>query len=140
MILKNKYTQRLLDEWIQHNNIIIGVDIDDTILPYRENFTDTTKVINLVKECINSGAKIIIYTGSVKERYPEILEYCESVGIKVDAINENLIVPFGDNRKVYANIYLDDRSGLLESIDILESALYQYRGYLQEHKHLDDVG
>ena len=128
----NKYEERLLNEWKKHDTIIIGVDVDDTILPYRENFTDVHKVINLVIECVKTGAKVIIYTGSVKERYKEILEYCAKVGIKVDAINENLITPFGDNRKIYANIYLDDRSGLNESMEILESVLYKYRGYLQE--------
>lgn len=138
--MKNQYTQRLFEEWKEHGNILIGVDCDDTILPYRENFTDVQKVIDLIKQCVSTGARIIIYTGSAKERYDEILDYCSLVGIEVDAINENLITPFGDNRKVYANIYLDDRSGLNEAMEILESALYQYRGYLQEHKHYDEVG
>lgn len=140
MIIKNQYTQRLFDEWKQHGNILIGLDVDDTILPYRENFTDCNKVINLVQECIRSNARIIIYTGSAKERYDEIIDYCKSVGIEVSAINENLITPFGDNRKIYANIYLDDRAGLTESLWILESALYQYRGYLKSYKQLDEIG
>jgi hydroxymethylpyrimidine pyrophosphatase-like HAD family hydrolase len=140
MIRKDKYTQRLLDEWIMYDGIILGLDVDDTILPYRENFTDINKVIKLVKESVNSGAKIIIYTGSSKERYPEVLEYCNSVGIKVDKINENIITPFGDNRKIYANHYLDDRADLEGAMQILESALYQYRAYQQNEKSLIDVG
>lgn len=139
MIVKNKYTQRLFNEWKEHGNIIIGLDFDDTIFPYREDFTNHISVINLIKEAIITGAKVIIYTGSAPERYPEVIAYCNKVGIKLSGINENIIVPFGDNRKVYANIYIDDRSGLNEAMTILESALYQYRAYLQELKNYDEV-
>jgi hydroxymethylpyrimidine pyrophosphatase-like HAD family hydrolase len=141
MILKNKYTQRLFEEWKMYNSIIIGVDFDDTIYPYRKNFTDYSRVINLLRECQSTGATLIIYTGSAVDRYDEILSYCNQKGLKIAKINENIITPFGDNRKIYANIYLDDRSGLEESLSILESALYQYRAHLQNNKnYLHDVG
>lgn len=140
-IIKNKYSQRLFEEWKQHKSILIGLDFDDTIFPYRENFTDVQRVINLVKQAQQSNAAIIIYTGSHEDRYKEIINYCSKVGIQITAINENVITPFGDNRKIYANIYLDDRAGLSESLDILESALYQYRAYIQNTKnYIEDVG
>lgn len=134
-----KYQQRLLDEWKNHNGIIIALDFDDTIKPWREDFTDVDKVINIVKEAQKSGATIIIYTGSQKDRHEEIETYCAEKGIKITAINENVITPFGDNRKIYANIYLDDRAGLLEALDTLEWCIYAYRSF-KESIRLDNPG
>ena len=34
-----------------------------------------------------------------------------------------MILPYGNNGKIYANIYLDDRAGLEEALIILEKAL-----------------
>jgi hypothetical protein len=140
MIKNTIYSDRLLSEWKQHGSIIIGLDFDDTIFPYRENFTDINKVINIVKEAIRSNAIVVIYTGSSEDRYSEIQDYCKSIDLKIHSINENIIKPFGDNRKIYANIYLDDRSGLNESIEILTAAMYNYRGYLQNQKPLTEIG
>ena len=56
-----------------------------------------------------------------------ILEYCKEIGINVNSINTNPIkLDFGNNGKVYANIYLDDRAGLLQALDILEETMKLY--------------
>jgi len=135
----NPYVKILSDEWIEHDNIIIGVDFDDTIKPWREDITDHDEVISLLKKAQASNGIIIIYTGSPESRYDEIREYCKRIGIRISKINENVIVPFGDNRKIYCNIYLDDRSGLKEAMHILDSALYLYRAH-KIRKSLDNAG
>lgn len=132
----NPYIKRLANEWIDHDNIIIGVDFDDTIKPWREDITDHSEVISLLKKAQASNGIIIIYTGSPESRYAEIKEYCNQIGIHISKINENVIIPFGDNRKIYCNIYLDDRSGLKEAMHILNSALYLYRA----HKIRESLG
>lgn len=124
----NKYVERLYNEWKEYGRIIIGLDFDDTIFPFRENFTDVESVINLVIEARKVGAIIIIYTGSNPDRYDFIKEYCKEKGLEIDGINMNVITPFGDNRKIYANIYLDDRSGLLESLATLSTAMWKIKG------------
>lgn len=118
----NIYTNRLIEEWNKHNGILIGLDVDDTILPYRKDFTNTDLVIEVIKRAQIYGAKVILNTASHVDRYEYIKSYCESIGIKVEAINENIIFPFGDNRKIYANIYIDDRAGLSEALQILSEA------------------
>jgi len=123
-----KYIDRLVAEWRQHENIIIGVDYDDTIYPYREGFTNIQDVIDTLKEAHKHGAVLVIFTASKEERYPEIEEYCKGVGLEIAGINTSIISPFGDNRKIYANIYLDDRSGLNESLEILKAAIYSIKG------------
>lgn len=137
----NKYKERLFEEWKQHGKIIISVDFDDTICKWNlDNHEDVERTINLVRQASQTGAYIVIFTASSVERYPEIQRYCEGLRLPIDAINKNPIeLPYGNNGKIYYNINLCDRSGLTQALDILEDAMYQYRGYLQTQKPATDV-
>lgn len=139
----DKYVNRLLTEWKQHGKIIISLDFDDTIYLYNDhlgNKEDVERTIKLVKEAFMTGAYIVIFTASSIERYPEIQRYCEELQIPVSCINTNPItLPYGQNGKIYYNINLCDRSGLVQALDILEQAMYQYRGWQQSQKNLIDV-
>jgi len=139
--INNKYVVRLRKEWEQHGKIIIGVDYDDTTSPWKwtkEELLDTVKVIN---EAQSVGAYVVIFTACSKERYPEISAYTTSLGIRVDAINQNPIdIPYGNENKIYANIFLDDRAGLEEAKDILSTCIYLQRSYNRSQIHLDDIG
>lgn len=141
MILKNKYSQRLLGEWIKHGKIIIASDFDSTISPFRgevplDNEEDIARCIDLLKACQQTGCYLIIHTACKEDRHQSIKDYCAKVGLKVDTINQNPVpLTYGNNGKPFANIFLDDRAGLNEAMDILESALYQYRGTLEKYKY-----
>lgn len=127
----NKYVERLYKEWSQHGKIVIAVDFDSTIYPWHtiDNKEDMNKVINLLQVAANTGAYIVIFTCSDPSRYEEIQKYCDSLKIPINTINTNPIdLPYGKHGKVYANIYLDDRAGLNESLNILETAMYKIRG------------
>lgn len=138
-----KYIDRLTKEWNTHGKIVIGVDFDSTLYPYGtiDNSEDIAKVIVLLKDCRFVGCYIMIHTASSELRHPEIKTYCEEIGIKVDSINSNPInLPYGNEGKPYANIYLDDRAGLNEACTILSEALYRQRSYLRSQIHLDEIG
>ena len=137
----NKYIQRLLEEWIQHGKIIISVDYDDTIYPWKMgNEDDIQRTIQLVRVAKETGAYVVIFTASNPDRYEEIQDHCETIKLPIDAINRNPIdLPYGKNGKIYYNINLCDRSGLTQALDILETAMYQYRSYLQQQKPATDV-
>lgn len=141
MDINNKYVARLRKEWEQHGKIIIGVDYDDTISPWKwtkEELLDTVKVI---KEAQAVGAYVVIFTACSKERYSEISAYATSLGIRVDAINQNPIdIPYGNENKIYANIFLDDRAGLEEAKEILSTCIYLQRSYNRSQIHLDEIG
>jgi len=127
----NKYIERLYNEWKQHGKIIIAVDWDSTIesWPTIDNKEDRKRVIDLLQVAYGTGAYITIFTCSNPDRYLEIQKRCEELKIPISSINSNPIeVPYGKHGKVYANIYLDDRAGLNESLDILEKAMYKIRG------------
>lgn len=138
------YLDRLVDEWYQHGKVIIACDYDDTISPWKmkhENHSDFTRVIELLKAAKHTGAFVTIWSACDKGRFDEIRSYCKSKGLDIDSINENPIdLPYGNNGKIYANIYLDDRSGLNESLNILEFAMYKVRGMRNSDTNLSDVG
>ena len=123
------FLERLEQEWEQHGKIIIACDFDDTISPWKMKNADFKRVIDVLKIAKNTGAFIVIFTACDESRYEEIRTYCKSVGLEIDSINQNPIdLPYGKNGKVYANIFIDDRAGLNEALNILEFAMYKIRG------------
>lgn len=139
--INNKYVIRLRKEWEQHGKIIIAVDYDDTISPWKWSQSELQDTINVIKEAQLVGAYVAIFTACSSERYDEIYQYAKSVGIRVDSINQNPInIPYGNSSKIYANIFLDDRAGLEEAKDILRTCIYLQRSYKRSQVHLDDIG
>lgn len=137
-IENNIYVRRLFKEWKEHSKVIISIDFDDTLKPWKSlgNERDIKRVINLIK-LIQNHTYNVIFTASDNDRHQEIRDYCKSIGIRVDSINKNPIsLPYGNEGKIYYNINICDRSGIKEATEILESAWYNYRGYL-EHKNLE---
>lgn len=123
------YLERLENEWTTHGKIIIACDFDDTISPWRMHNADFKRVIDVLKAAKQTGAYIVIFTACNAERYDEIRKYCSDAGLEIDTINQNPIeLPYGNSGKVYANIFIDDRAGLNESLNILEFASYRVRG------------
>ncbi len=112
--------ERLLKEYGRHKNLIVALDFDHTIFDYHGQGHKYPAVIELIKECNKLNFPIVIFSGSAKDRYPFIRGYCESIGIEIKGINEDLVewhpADFKDadwsNSKIFYNIFLDDRAGL----------------------------
>ena len=86
----------------------------------------------MLKVAKQTGAYLVIFTACKADRYPEIQEYCKSIGLEIDTINKSPIdLPYGNDSKIYANIFIDDRAGLNEALQILEFAAYRIRGTRQ---------
>lgn len=127
----DKYTERLIKEWRQHGKIIIAVDYDSTISywPTIENQEDILRVIDLLQLAYATGAYIVINTACKADRYEDIQRHCEEIKIPVNGINAPPIkTEYGNSTKLYANIFLDDRAGLNEALNMLENAMYAVRG------------
>lgn len=124
----NKYVKRLYDEWSLHDKIVIGVDFDDTISPWKlADQKDCDEVIRQLRFAKSTGAYITIFTACDPDRYDYIKDYCKEKGLEVDSINENPIqLVYGNNKKIYANIFIDDRAGLNEALHILAEARKLY--------------
>jgi hypothetical protein len=129
----SKYKERLYQEWKQHGKIIIGVDFDDTISPWKfkdkQDLEELDRTIQILRVAHETGAYIVIFTACNPDRYMEIQDYCDKVHLPIDTINRTPFdLPYGKNGKIYANIFLDDRAGLTEALGMLESVMYKIRG------------
>lgn len=131
MISKEKLVSRLLKEWVKHGKIIIACDFDDTIRPWKDFSTteDCEEVMASLKNACSLGATIVINTATTPNRYPQILSYCEQNNLVVEpVINKNPVeLPYGNHGKIYANIFIDDRAGLSEALEILNEAARQLK-------------
>ena len=108
--------ERLLAEYKKHNSLIVALDFDDTIFDFHKTGESYEMVQQLVRDLHSIGCKIIIWSGS--ENTDEMSAYLKEKNIPYDLINENLkineIWVIGrDPRKIYANVFLDDRGGLI---------------------------
>lgn len=145
MQFKNKYYQRLYEEWQQHSKIIIAIDYDDTISPWKfqslSDISDMNKIIDILITSRQVGAYIVIFTTCNPDRYNDIKQYCLSKGLNIDGINETpLDLPYGKTNKIYANIFLDDRAGLNEAVEMLEDTMYKIRAYKYSLINRDEIG
>ena len=96
--------------------MIIAVDFDGTLCSnlWPAIGDPRTAVIAYLKGRKQQGDKLILWTNRRDERLTEAIEWCKLYGIEFDAVNENLpeiVENFGgDCRKVYADVYLDDKA------------------------------
>jgi hydroxymethylpyrimidine pyrophosphatase-like HAD family hydrolase len=102
---------------------IIAVDFDGTLVQdeYPSIGAKIERVFNEVKRWKSHGHKIVLWTCRDGVQLQEAIDWCNQQGLYFDAVNENIIETKkmfnNDTRKVYANIYLDDkaiRPGLLD--------------------------
>jgi hypothetical protein len=111
-----KASDRLYAEWKKHPRLIIACDFDDTVYDTHQKGHTFDQVIDLLKECKRLNFYVVMFTASKVERYPLIEKHMQELGIEIDGINKNVIeLPFGNNGKIYANIFLDDRAGLFQA-------------------------
>ncbi len=137
------YVDRLVHEFTTHGKILLALDWDSTLNYWNtvENAHHIEEVRNLVRR-VQEYSHNIIFTACNPDRFEEIREKCKEIGIRIDSINENAIkdLPYGNHGKVLYNSLLDDRAGLLESMNILETAYYIFRGNEQNKKPLTEIG
>lgn len=102
---------------MQRRRKIIAVDFDGTLFTdaYPEIGEPIGKVINYCKEEQAKGAILILWTCRNGADLDEAIELSKSVGINFDYVNENTkenLAMYGgkDNRKIYADEYIDDKS------------------------------
>ena len=123
----NFYTNRLVTEWLKNGKIIIGCDLDDTIIPYNEEIKDNCKkMVDLILECQKEGIIFLINTARSEYQLEKAKEQVEELGITVHGVNKmhpEWDKPYGVNGKIYANIFLDDRGGFWDTYWTLINAL-----------------
>lgn len=115
--------KRLKEEYIKYGKLIFCVDFDDTVYDFHKAGRSYDDIIWLLKRWENYS-EVIFFTGNGEEKYSEIEKYLQEKGIKYKGINCDSSVTFG-GRKVYANVYIDDRGGLPSVYCILNKLISQ---------------
>ncbi len=98
---------------------IIAVDFDGTLV--KDKYPLIGEINQPIWDAIikaqENGGKIILWTSRNGDQLQEAVEFCSSRGLHFDAINENIdeikILYGGDTRKVFADMYIDDRAAVL---------------------------
>ena len=102
---------------------VIAVDFDGTLCEdaYPGIGEPREDVITYLKGRKMKGDKLILWTCRVDDKLDEAVDWCIDQGLIFDAVNDNLpelVAKYGGNpRKVFADIYLDDRSFKVELED-----------------------
>lgn len=102
-------------------NRIIAVDFDGTLCNdcYPEIGEPNHTLIAALHLLKQQNCRLILWTCRCGKKLEEAVTWCKSFGLEFDAVNSNvpeIIRKYGsDSRKIYADIYLDDRSWRLKS-------------------------
>ena len=103
---------------------IIAVDFDGTLCENafpkigapKKDVIDTIKYYQQVLEW-----KIILWTCRNNEHLTKAVDWCKAHGLEFDAVNENLPeveeMFGGYTRKIFADVYIDDKNVLLREVD-----------------------
>ena len=95
--------------------IIVAVDFDGILCQdkFPEIGEPNYDMVTLVRRLQDSGIETILWTSRVDDRLAEAIAWCEDRGLHFTSINDNTPSnkeQYGTNpRKVYADIYMDDR-------------------------------
>ena len=95
--------------------IIVAVDFDGILCQdkFPEIGEPNYDMVSFVRRLQDSGIETILWTSRVDDRLAEAIAWCEDRGLHFASINDNTPSnkeQYGTNpRKVYADIYMDDR-------------------------------
>lgn len=100
---------------------ILAVDFDGTLV--KDKYPLIGEINQPIWDAIikaqENGGKIILWTSRNGDQLQEAVEFCSNRGLHFDAINENIdeikILYGGDTRKVFADMYIDDRAAVLDT-------------------------
>lgn len=123
------------------NKLIIAVDFDGILCKnkFPEIGDPNYEVISLVRQLIDKGHEVILWTSRVDAELQAAVEWCEDRGLHFCAVNDqapsnkeqySAKYPNG-TRKVYADIYVDDHN--------LEYQLEKAMGNYWTEKYLKGV-
>ncbi len=113
----NSAYERLWAEYNKYGSLIVCCDFDDTIYDFHKVGNSYEQVKQLIRDLKEIGCYIIIWTGNQDIEF--ITNYLGENNIPFDSINDEAPVSkklLGNKtpRKVYGNVYIDDRAGLMQ--------------------------
>lgn len=116
-VSREKTKERWRNEFQRYGCLIIAYDFDYTVHSYKDESYTYDLVVNLLRKW-RPNAKYIVFSASPKVRFSYMKGYLKERNIPFDTINDE-ILERNYTRKVYYNVFLDDRAGLGEVVEIL---------------------
>lgn len=122
---RHEAQKRLIAEYDKYGRLFVAVDFDDTLCIYDpENVIPTLdrpenkEVCDLIRKAA-PYCFFILWTCRSGDALQEAFEWITNHDIPIHSVNDNPSIDYG-GRKVYANLFLDDRAGLAQGFDMLD--------------------
>lgn len=113
----NSAFERLRAEYKKYGSLIVATDFDDTLYDFHKEGHSYELVRQLVRDLYDINCEIVIWTGNQDIDF--VKTFLAENDIPYHLINEDTeaSVKFSGGvhklpRKLYANVYIDDRAGL----------------------------
>lgn len=112
---------RLVDEYKKYGSLVIAYDLDNCVYDYHSKGHNYIEVIELLKQAKEINCFMIVFTA--EKDLEKVKKTLNELQIPFDAINENPPFFKSDARKIYFNLLLDDRAGLLSAYTQLKETI-----------------
>lgn len=118
--------------------IIVAVDFDGILCKneFPEIGRPNYEMISFIMRLQDSGIETILWTSRVDEKLADAIKWCEDRGLHFTSINDNTPnnqEEYGTNpRKVYADIYMDDRSPYM----LYKSSITDIKTMIEQTSHI----
>ena len=109
----NSSYERLKSEYDKYGSIVVAFDFDNTVYDFHKEGHTYDDVIQLLRNLKSIGCYLICFTASEDENF--IHDYMVDNNIPFDCINDNPPFFKSDSKKIYYNVLLDDRAGLIQT-------------------------
>lgn len=126
----NSAYERLWAEYNRYGSLIVAVDFDDTVYDFHGTGDSYEMVRQLVRDLKDINCFIIIWTGNQNIEF--VTNFLNENNIPFDSINDEAPISkklLNGNfpRKVYANVYIDDRGGMEQVYSDLTKLIKQVK-------------
>ncbi len=112
---------RLVTEYKQHESLVIAYDFDNTVFDYHSKNHNYNEIVLLLREAKEINCHLIVFTA--EPSINKVADFLNGRSIPFDSINENPPFFKSTSRKIYYNLLLDDRAGLLSAYNQLKSVI-----------------
>jgi hypothetical protein len=112
---------RLVDEYKKYGSLVIAYDFDNCVYDYHQKGHNYIEVIELLKQAKKINCYMVVFTA--EKDLEKVKNILNDLQIPFDAINENPPFFKSDARKIYFNLLLDDRAGLLSAYTQLKETI-----------------
>lgn len=114
---------------------IIAVDFDGTLVydNFPEIGEEKANMCGFIRRCQYLGVRTILWTSRTGKALKAAIEWCEDHDLHFTTVNENIpevikLTGGLDTRKVYADVYIDDRNRDIDMANVQMKGLMKWLG------------